>query len=288
MKSLLCTFVLSLLSLPGTLIPVRIDFARLLQGESGASAAVTQNSVLNHATSAPLAGIAPLFFQSTQIFLRDFVTRVPAHTIQYPLIKPINAEDSRGQQFQEMATIYFGYGSNLWKDQMKLRCSTSEYLGIARLNGYRWIINGRGYANVVQTNNVESSYSNEVWGLVYSLQPDDEDKLDINEGVPECYMKEDLRVDFWPVLAGGKPDVKQEPQKVDMLVYIDRLRVAPSKPWDEYVFRMNKGVDDAVRDGMPQTYVDQIIRPFIPDVKVTNEKVEKLAREQARRFNDES
>lgn len=53
------------------------------------------------------------------------------------------------------ATLYFGYGSNLWKHQMVQRCPTSKYLGIARLNDYRWIINERGYANVVQKNKDE-------------------------------------------------------------------------------------------------------------------------------------
>jgi hypothetical protein len=47
-------------------------------------------------------------------------------------------------------TLYFGYGSNLWLHQMQLRCPTSQYLGVARLPNYRWIINDRGYANVVE------------------------------------------------------------------------------------------------------------------------------------------
>jgi len=49
------------------------------------------------------------------------------------------------------ATVYLGYGSNLWQAQMNRRCPTSEYLGVGRLNGYRWMINERGYANVVNT-----------------------------------------------------------------------------------------------------------------------------------------
>jgi hypothetical protein len=61
------------------------------------------------------------------------------------------------------------------------RCPTSEYLGIARLNGYRWLINNRGYANVAQT---KSDSEDVVWGLVFSLLQEDEKKLDVNEGVP--------------------------------------------------------------------------------------------------------
>lgn len=133
---------------------------------------------------------------------------------------------------------YFGYGSNLWKDQMNKRCPKSAYIGIARLNGYRWIINERGYANVVETSDTSTRSTNVVWGLVFTLQPNDEDKLDINEGVPEAYTKEDLFVDFWPSTSEGKPKVSEEPQRVKLLVYIDRKRLEPDVPKKEYIYRM--------------------------------------------------
>ena len=56
------------------------------------------------------------------------------------------------------ATIYFGYGSNLWREQMKQRCPQSEYLGVARLNNYTWLINERGYANVKKINDTGSNH----------------------------------------------------------------------------------------------------------------------------------
>lgn len=109
-------------------------------------------------------------------------------------------------------TIYFGYGSNLWLHQMALRCPTSRYLGVARLNGYKWIINSRGYANVVEVaSSAASNYDDEVYGLVYRLEEEDEERLDRNEGVPEAYTKEDLTCDFW-VSEGEKwVDVTKKP-----------------------------------------------------------------------------
>jgi gamma-glutamylcyclotransferase len=92
-------------------------------------------------------------------------------------------------------TLYFAYGSNLWLHQMSTRCPSSAYLGIARLPNYRWIINDRGYANVVVVSSSTSSsstptksepkskYSDVVYGLVFSLTPPDESRLDRNEGV---------------------------------------------------------------------------------------------------------
>ncbi|KAI4795837.1 hypothetical protein E4T44_12251 [Aureobasidium sp. EXF-8845] len=165
-------------------------------------------------------------------------------------------------------TIYFGYGSNLWQEQMIERCSTSEYLGVARLDNYRWMINDRGYANVVQIqspSSTEPNYTNVVYGLVYSLQPSDEARLDRNEGVPRAYTKEDLPVSFWAKENEHRPvDLHKPAKKQDMLVYISRKHVTDSKPKHEYIYRMNQGIHDALKEGVPEEYVQEVMRKFIP------------------------
>lgn len=185
----------------------------------------------------------------------------------------------------ENATVYFGYGSNLWRHQMIKRCRTSAYLGIARLNGYRWLINDRGYANIVEVVDEEQSTSDFTWGMVYSLQRRDEEQLDINEGVPISYTKENLTVDFWPIGEGTPPNVNDVPKKMDMLVYIDRKRTLPNVSKEEYIFRMNQGIKDARAQGMPQEYVDEVLRKFIPDTEDPN--VAEFAARQAVFFEDE-
>jgi len=35
---------------------------------------------------------------------------------------------------------YFGYGSNLWQDQMARRCPASPFTGVGRLRGYQWCV----------------------------------------------------------------------------------------------------------------------------------------------------
>ena len=206
-------------------------------------------------------------------------------------------------------TLYFGYGSNLWLHQMQLRCPTSQYLGVARLPNYRWIINDRGYANVVEREDTaeaedqtaaqaaaEADNSNTatdaVYGLLYSLLPLDEARLDVNEGVPEAYTKETLGVDFWasdPRVEDGWVDVSGPAQGRDALVYIDRKRVMESRPKKEYVYRMNMGIRDAVKMGVPRGYVDAVMRKFIPDEGEGREKgeVERVAMKQALNFIDE-
>ena len=178
-------------------------------------------------------------------------------------------------------TYYFGYGSNLWLHQMSLRCPSSPYVGIARLEKYRWMINDRGYANIVQTDHS----SDVVYGLVYILTEDDEEHLDINEGVPVSYTKEMIPIEFWALASGEKVDLGQGSEKKQLLVYIDRTRVEDDKPKAEYIHRINMGVQDAVQIGMPQSYVDDVIRKFIP--AEGNKEAKLMAEKQALRFEDE-
>ncbi|PPJ58517.1 hypothetical protein CBER1_07161 [Cercospora berteroae] len=206
-------------------------------------------------------------------------------------------------------TIYFGYGSNLWLHQMRQRCPTSKYLGIARLKGYKWIIYDRGYVNIVELSEEEKmvandkhDYSKEVWGLVYRLEPKDERRLDVNEGVAHgAYSKEWIECEFWTTSSEravredtahslsyvdeGRPDTSKKPGKADMLVYINRENVREGKIKEEYVYRMNKGIGDAVKEGVPKEYVEQVLREWIPDVE--DERVREVARRQALEFEDE-
>lgn len=183
-------------------------------------------------------------------------------------------------------TFYFSFGSNLWLDQVASRCPHSKYLGIARLPGYRWVINARGSANIVQistSHNAESTKaqqpseggtSDAVWGMVYYLAPSDEAYLDAREHVPGSFTKEILPVQFWssehackaPFESATKSrvDVAKDPETVDVLVYINRLKTTPGPPRDEYIMRMNERISDALKVGVPEEYVDKVIRKFIP------------------------
>jgi hypothetical protein len=47
--------------------------------------------------------------------------------------------------------LYFAYGSNLWRKQMRDRCPACEEIGYGVLRGYRWIISQRGFATLPVT-----------------------------------------------------------------------------------------------------------------------------------------
>lgn len=93
-------------------------------------------------------------------------------------------------------------------------------------------------------------------------------------------------VDFWASEDGNSPvDVTKEGEKRDVLVYIDRNRTTDHKPKDEYIYRINRGIEDGLKAGIPKDYVDQALRRFIPE-KVSDE-VKALAIKQASGFEDE-
>lgn len=135
---------------------------------------------------------------------------------------------------------YFAYGSNLWWQQMQDRCPDSQYIGRGILKGFRWIISTRGYANVVE------SSSDEVHGVIYKISAQDEENLDISEGVDlGCYTKEIMYV-------------TSIGQSIECLVYVDPI-TDEGKPKAEYVDRINKGVIDT---NLPENYVNTYIRRF--------------------------
>ena len=140
-------------------------------------------------------------------------------------------------------THYFGYGSNLSKEQMAIRCPESSYLTSGKLIQYSWIINARGYASI------KPSKSDFVLGEIFTLSQQDIDYLDIYERVTDgMYTKSTLSIE-----APHGP--------IDCLVYIasDNNIGTPQK---EYIDRINSGIISAK---LPDDYVKKSIRPFVPE-----------------------
>lgn len=140
----------------------------------------------------------------------------------------------------------------------------------------------------------KGDYRNEVWGMMYSLEENDEKLLDEREGVPVAYRKEWIECEFWTVPEAAassssreegvtqekegeedtttaekkkkrKPaDITKRPGKEKMLVYINREMTDEGEIRKEYISRMNCGIKDAVKEGLPREYVEQVLRRWIP------------------------
>ncbi|EPE08059.1 aig2 family protein [Ophiostoma piceae UAMH 11346] len=179
--------------------------------------------------------------------------------------------------------LYFAFGSNLWLDQMARRCPRSNYVGRGILADYKWQINQRGFANVI------SSAGSCVHGLVYDINFDDEEQLDRNEGVSiRAYEKKYLDVMLYGAPAafpkltahvqadlearriGAAHHHERRPHiEQNVLVYLSTLHTAPGPPRVEYINRINHGIHDSVRLGVPASYFDNAVRGDIPHVTLT-------------------
>jgi hypothetical protein len=51
---------------------------------------------------------------------------------------------------------------------------------------------------------------------------------------------------------------------VRALVYVDEFRTTPGEIVQEYIGRMNRGIEESVSLGLPQSWVDNVMRKFIP------------------------
>lgn len=142
-----------------------------------------------------------------------------------------------------MRRYYFAYGSNMWRAQMRQRCPQSHLFGLALLEGYRFIINTRGYATIV------TDAGGVVLGLVYAISATDETALDQFEGVAQGKYRKQLVA----VQHGG--------ETLSALVYIDPI-TAEGHPTPEYIGRINAAIDDAQ---LPEGYIAAVIRRFVPE-----------------------
>lgn len=138
-------------------------------------------------------------------------------------------------------SMYFAYGSNLCIRQMNKRCQDNLRLGEGKLQGYRWIITTRGYANIVK------SPDDEVWGVIYQISEADESELDIYEGIKKkLYIKQYLKI-----LSDGRT--------LNCLTYVDPV-TNEGIPTSKYASIINEGISDS---NLPEEYVTKYLKPKI-------------------------
>ena len=89
---------------------------------------------------------------------------------------------------------YFAYGANLNQQGMASRCPTAEVVGPAILHNHRLCF--RGVADVVPNR------TEKVNGVLWIIQPEDEQSLDWFEGYPNLYRKRMVEIEM--VDGGGQ------------------------------------------------------------------------------------
>jgi len=90
-----------------------------------------------------------------------------------------------------MSKLYLAYGSNLNLQRMAFRCPTAKIVATTYLEHYKLIF--RGYnGSAVAT--VEPSENDRVPVMIWEIFDKDEENLDIYEGYPRLYRKENVTV----------------------------------------------------------------------------------------------
>ena len=133
-----------------------------------------------------------------------------------------------------MSKLYVAYGSNLNIKQMGWRCPTAKVIGIGKILDYK--LTFRHVATI------EPNEKSEVPVAVWEIEPKDEVALDVYEGYPSLYRKEDITVEL-------------KDKKVQAMVYIMNDG-KPAMPSRSYLQVIAEGYDDV---GLDKYYLKEAL-----------------------------
>ncbi|KAI1762455.1 hypothetical protein GGR53DRAFT_501527 [Hypoxylon sp. FL1150] len=211
--------------------------------------------------------------------------------------------------------LYFAFGSNMHLQQMARRCPQSTLYARGKLCSYKWQINHRGVANIV-----ESKPEDAVEGLLFFVSRSDVTSLDRNEGVAKgFYSKRYLSIEVEPLLVepplSAKSDIsatvrwlEEYSRNKTQSSPLPALEPATSTHQDEamveesrrhvvnalvyvsgqteegcirleYVSRMKSAMFDAKELGASKTYLDNCLLPLVSarDVEIAPEEERAVA-----------
>ena len=135
---------------------------------------------------------------------------------------------------------YIAYGSNMSREQMAYRCPDARLLGTGYISGAR--LEFYLHATVEKTGNGQDQVPVAVW----EISPQDERRLDMYEGVPTYYIKEE-----WPVrMSDGS--------ETEGMIYLMKL-IRQSPPRDEYY----EGIAGAYRMLGFESQITTVLRPAL-------------------------
>ena len=101
----------------------------------------------------------------------------------------LGSYSSRGLPTNFSEEPYFAYGSNLHPMRLGERVPSAELLGTATQPGHRLVFHKKGHDGSGKCNMFESgSESDQVFGAIYSLNPEHKDDLDRFEGEGYGYI----------------------------------------------------------------------------------------------------
>ena len=145
-------------------------------------------------------------------------------------------------------TLYFAYGSNINLQQMAVRCPDAKVVEPAVLENYELLFRGNDRAFGVAT--ILPKEDGLVHGLLWKITPECERSLDLYEGFPHLYEKQEI------------PLTTKSGQQVSAMVYVmtrERERM-PSIPTRSYYIGILEGFQ---QNGLPENSLEQALNNLI-------------------------
>lgn len=127
-----------------------------------------------------------------------------------------------------MGKLYVAYGSNLNLAQMAYRCPSASIYGVGRLNNWELVYRGNMVNSHATITRKQHAY---VPVLLWNIEPEDEKRLDIYEGYPRYYYKQNVMVEV-------------DGCKKRAMVYIMDSKNRPGKPSATYIETIRQGYID--------------------------------------------
>lgn len=127
-----------------------------------------------------------------------------------------------------MSKLYIAYGSNLHLAQMRSRCPSASIYAKGVLNNWELVYRGSKTGSHAT---IRKKKGSTIPVLVWDIQPQDEKSLDMYEGFPVYYYKQNIMVEI-----GGN--------RRKAMVYIMNDRALPGIPSPYYVNTIRQGYKD--------------------------------------------
>lgn len=153
--------------------------------------------------------------------------------------------------------LCFAYGSNMDWDQMRERCPSARFVGVAKLPGHRLAFSRRSKKRNCGVADVVANQGSDVWGVVYEIDDRDIGRLDAAEGYSPGRVKNAYRREERHVLIDG-----QRSKPLSAAVYIAIPEETPPRPNKEYKLQILEG---ARRWGLPQEYIQNVLERIETD-----------------------
>lgn len=146
--------------------------------------------------------------------------------------------------------LYLAYGSNLNKQQMKMRCPDAKVVGTAFIHDYHLLFKGSRTGSYFT---IEKEAGRKVPVGVWAVTERDERSLDFYEGFPSFYYKKRLKV-----------TLNETGEEVDAFVYIMNEERELGLPSEYYVHGCVQGYKHF---GFDCQYIEQAINDTLGGMK---------------------